>query len=239
MSSSGNPSDCFFAFLGVVNHVTLWFQRENGLFASFDTSECVKPCYYDGKHDHLKIVSIIATMFDPGLNLPEHERRPVLENQLPNPEEESETQYSEKERSTFVTTEKKNWLLNPARFSKWYRVSSKGQLETGHSLVRVRNWVKRFIKNCRAPNEQRIKGELMANELADTELDIIKGAQREDFKEEIIPLTARKELSKRSHLLPLVPMLDGGLLRSNTRLRRSEDLRLTPSSRLFCQRNIT
>ena len=58
----------------------------------------------------------------------------------------------------------------------------------------------------------------MANELADTELDIIKEAQREELKEEIIVLTARKELSKRSHLLPLTPMLDGGLLRSNTRL---------------------
>ena len=45
-------------------------------------------------------------------------RRPVLENQLPKPEKESETQYSEKERSIFVTIEKKNWLLNPTRFSK-------------------------------------------------------------------------------------------------------------------------
>ena len=120
------------------------------------------------------------------------ERRPVLENQLPKPEEESKTQYSEKEHSTFVTIEKKNWLLNPARFSKWYRVSSKGQLGIGHSLVRVRSWVKRFIKNCRAPNEQCIKGELTANELADTELDIIKEAQREEFKEEIIALNGKK-----------------------------------------------
>ena len=55
----------------------------------------------------------------------------------------------------------------------------------------------------------------MANELADTELDIIKEAQREEFKEEIIALTARKKSSKRSHLLPLTLMLDGGLLRSN------------------------
>ena len=64
----------------------------------------------------------------------------------------------------------------------------------------------------------------MANELADTEVDIIKEAQREEFKEEIIAPTARKELSKRSHLLPLTSMLDGGLLRSNTRLWRSDDL---------------
>lgn len=97
-------------------------------------------------------------------------------------------------------------------------------MEIGHSLIRVRSWVRRFIKNCRAPYEQRDNGELTATELADTELDIIKEAQGEEFNEEIIALTARKELSKRSHLLPLSPMLDGGFLRSNTRLRRSDDL---------------
>ena len=102
------------------------------------------------------------------------ERRPVLEKQIPQPEEGSETHYSEKERSTFVTIEKKDWRLNPARFSKWYRVSSKGQLEIGHSRVRVRSWVKRFIKNCKAPNDQRTMGELTASELADTEKDIIR-----------------------------------------------------------------
>lgn len=145
------------------------------------------------------------------------ERRPVLEKQIPQPEKESETHYSEKERSTFVTIEKKDWRLNPARFSKWYRFSSKGQLEIGHSLVRVRSWVKRFFKNCKAPSDQRTKGELTASELANTELDIIKETQREEFKEEIIALTARKELSKKSHLLPLTPMLDAGILRANTR----------------------
>ena len=82
----------------------------------------------------------------------------------------------------------------------------------------------RFIKNCRVPEEQCIKGELTTKELSDTKLDIIKEVQKEVFNEEIIALTARKELSKRSHLLPLTPMLAGGLLRSNTRLRRSDDL---------------
>lgn len=67
-------------------------------------------------------------------------------------------------------------------------------------------------------------GKLTASELADTKKDIIKEAQRAEFKEEIIALTSRKELSKKSHLLPLTPMLDAGILRANTRLRRSEDL---------------
>ena len=65
---------------------------------------------------------------------------------------------------------------------------------------------------------------MTTKELSDTELDIIKEVQKEVFNEEIIALTARKELSKRSHLLPLTPMLAGGILRSNTRLRRSDDL---------------
>ena len=152
------------------------------------------------------------------------ERRPDLKNQLSRQEEENDTQNSEQEHSTFVILEKETWRLNPARFSKWYRASSQGQLEIGYSLVRVRSWVMRFSKNCRVPEEQRIKGELTTKELSDTELDIIKEAQKEVFNEEIIALTARKELSKRSHLLPLTPMLAGGLLRSNTRLRRSDDL---------------
>ena len=62
----------------MANHVTLWFQLENGSFASFDTNECVKPCYCDRKHDHLKIVPIIATSFDPGVNSTECPSGPSL-----------------------------------------------------------------------------------------------------------------------------------------------------------------
>ena len=120
------------------------------------------------------------------------ERRPDLKNQLSRQEEENDTQNSEQEHSTFVILEKETWRLNPARFSKWYRASSQGQLEIGYSLVRVRSWVMRFIKNCRVPEEQRIKGELMTKELSDTELDIIKEAQKEVFNEEIIALTAKR-----------------------------------------------
>ena len=61
----------FFAFQGVADHVTLGIQRENAQFESFDTTEYVQPGYYDAKHDHLQIVVIIATIFDPGLNSPE------------------------------------------------------------------------------------------------------------------------------------------------------------------------
>ncbi|XP_068697224.1 uncharacterized protein [Montipora foliosa] len=98
------------------------------------------------------------------------------------------------------------------------------KLEFGQSLVRVRGWVKRFINNCKVPNEHRIKEELISNELTLTELQIIQEAQREEYREEIIALIARKELCTRSHLLPLTPMLDAGILRANKKLCISDDL---------------
>jgi len=52
-----------------------------------------------------------------------------------------------------------------------------------------------------------LKGELTASELQDTELEIIREAQREQFNEEITALATGKELLKRSPLLPLTPML--------------------------------
>ena len=41
------------------------------------------------------------------------------------------------------------WRLDPSRYSKWYRAKTKGELETGLSLVRVTAWVHRFADNCR------------------------------------------------------------------------------------------
>ena len=35
----------------------------------------------------------------------------------------------------------KMWRLDPSRYSKWYRVKTKGELEIGLSLVRVTAWV--------------------------------------------------------------------------------------------------
>ena len=51
------------------------------------------------------------------------------------------------------------WRLDPSRYSKWYRVKTKGELEIGLSLVRVTAWVRRFTEKCRKPAEQREKGE--------------------------------------------------------------------------------
>ena len=37
--------------------------------------------------------------------------------------------------------EEVEWRLEPSRYSKWYKVKPKGQLEVGLSLVRVRSWL--------------------------------------------------------------------------------------------------
>ena len=144
------------------------------------------------------------------------ERRAVEQPTTRLPDEEIDQEDSSN--STLVTTNENNWRLHPSRFSKWHRVTR--CLELGLSLVRVRSWVRRFIKNCRVLSDRRLKGELTASELQDTELEII----REQFNEEITAIATGKELLKRSPLLPLTPILQAGILRANTRLRQSDDL---------------
>ena len=98
------------------------------------------------------------------------------------------------------------------------------KLEIGTSLVRVHSWVKRFIGNCRKPVEQRVVGELTPDELKRAEERIIKDAQYDAFNEEIKALVGGKELPKKSSILTFTPMVTDGILRSNTRLRYSDDL---------------
>ncbi|CAB3991157.1 Hypothetical predicted protein [Paramuricea clavata] len=116
------------------------------------------------------------------------------------------------------------WHLKPSRFSKWYRLSLTKRLELGLSLVRVRAWVHRFIANCRKLKKDRVSGELTANELQGVEEIIIREAQMEVYCQEITALKEKKSLPKRSSILNLTPIWKDGLLRSNTRLRYSEDL---------------
>jgi len=116
------------------------------------------------------------------------------------------------------------WRLDPSRYSKWYRVKPKGELEFGLSLVRVRSWVQRFIKNCRKPQNQRERGELTATERKNTEEKIIKETQGDAFKNEIVALQNDQSLPRKSSLLTLTPILIEGILRSNTRLRYSNNL---------------
>ena len=108
-------------------------------------------------------------------------------------------------------------------YSKWYRIQSKGKLEIGTSLVRVTGWINRFLANVRKHQNDRVCGELTPRELRQEEEQIIKTAQQECFPDEIQALKDNKPLSSKSTLLKITPKLSGGLLRSNTRLRYSDD----------------
>lgn len=116
------------------------------------------------------------------------------------------------------------WRLNPSRYSKWYRVKQKGELKLGLSLVRVRAWVHRFTANCRRPADQRLKGELTPLELQDAEEAIIKEVQTEAYAAEMDALRRNTQISRRSTLAPLNPVLVDGIVRSNTRLQHADNL---------------
>ena len=113
---------------------------------------------------------------------------------------------------------------NPMEYSKWYRINSKGKLEIGMSLVRVTGWINRFLANITRPQSDRESGELNPRELKQAEEQIIKTAQQECFPDEIRALEDDKPLPSKSTLLKITPKLYGRLLRSNTRLRYSDDL---------------
>ena len=98
---------------------------------------------------------------------------------------------------TMVSIDKtSNWYLDPKRFSSWQR------------LTRVQAWVYRFLDNRRMPEDFRISGELMPEEIEDTEIQIIKNAQREAFTDDYLALSHRHELPKSSKLIRLNPKLD-------------------------------
>ena len=93
--------------------------------------------------------------------------------------------------------------MDPSRYSKWYRVKTKGELGIGLSLVRVTAWVRRFTdNNCRKPAEQREKGELKPLELPNAEEFIIWEVQSKVYAAEIEPLRRNKEILRGSALAP-------------------------------------
>ena len=142
--------------------------------------------------------------------------RPITENS---------TSYNAIQRLTSEPkVEEVEWRLEPSRYSKWYNVKPKGQLEVGLSLVRVRSWVQRFVSNCRRPEIQRVLGELTPLELTTAEIEIIRESQNEAYSEETEALAKKKPLPRKSTLLPCTPILINRILRSNTRLQHSDDL---------------
>ena len=102
--------------------------------------------------------------------------------------------------------------MDPSRYSKWYRVKTKGELEVILSLVRVTVWVRRFTDICRKPAEQREKGELKPLELQNAEEFIFREVQSKVYAAEIEPLRRNKEILKGSALAPSNSVLDTGIL---------------------------
>ena len=88
----------------------------------------------------------------------------------------------------------KMWRLDPSRYSKGYRVKTKGELEIGLSLVCVTAWVRRFTGNCRKSAEQREKGDLKPLELQNAEEFVIRKVQSKVYAAEIEPLRRNKEI---------------------------------------------
>ena len=112
---------------------------------------------------------------------------------------------------TTINQEDPSWRLNSKRFSSWKR------------FTRVHAWVRRFVDNCRGRARQ--NGELKSSEIEDTEVQVIKSAQREAFPEEYLALQHRKELPKNSKLLAFRPRLDEeGQMRCDSQLKYAEFL---------------
>ena len=125
--------------------------------------------------------------------------------------------------SYYVETVKSKGEPDPTDYSKWYRIQSKGKLEIGISLVRVTCWINRFLANVIKHQNERVRGELTPRELRQAEEQIIKTARQECFPDKLQALKNNKPLPNNSTLLKITPKLSGGLLRSNMRLRYSDD----------------
>ncbi|XP_069102091.1 uncharacterized protein [Argopecten irradians] len=97
------------------------------------------------------------------------------------------------------------------RFSKWRRL--------GNVVLRIKQLVHRFRKNKRISADQPV--ETLPTRV-DSEVTIIRQAQKSDFEEEISDLCAGKQVSKTSSIKGLDPYLDdAGLLRVGGRLKTS------------------
>ena len=82
-----------------------------------------------------------------------------------------------------------------------------------------------FIENCRLPLTLCKKGTLRPEEIATSEMQLIRLAQQEEFQEEIHALKSGRELPGKSQLLPLKPMLDEEeMLRCDGRLTNADCL---------------
>ena len=104
--------------------------------------------------------------------------------------------------------------LDVERYSDWNR------------MVRIYAWVYRFIGNCKIQSKRfRGTGELQPEEIRDIEIRLIKSTQRECFQSEFDAIKSGREVSSKSKLVGLKPLIDNdGLLRCNSRLKYAEHM---------------
>ena len=149
----------------------------------------------------------------------------VRENRNEQCEFTSEETVTESQSRSFMTNViDPAWRLEPTRYSKWYRINQTGKCEVGLSIVRVRSWVNRFIRNCKTERKNRETGELTPVELIISEEQFIREAQETAFAKEVAALKKGKPVPRSSSLLKLNPMLENGMVRSNTRLRNANEI---------------
>ena len=115
-------------------------------------------------------------------------------------------------RRTFLAlTDRQDYPLDPTHYS---------------SLLKLRRavaWVNRCIENCKKKAAFWMTGELKADELKKSEIQLDKQAQRCEFQDEWNALLSRGPLSSNSKLLALKPQLDDdGLIRSDGRLTNAQ-----------------
>ena len=84
-------------------------------------------------------------------------------------------------------------------------------------------WVNRFIENCKRDAAFRMTGELTADELKRSEVELFRRTQQSEFQDEYKALVNRRPLPSNSKLLSLKPKLDDdGLIRSDGRLTNAK-----------------
>ena len=126
--------------------------------------------------------------------------------------------YQEPERTDetlgFVTIVERTVLpVDPRRYSTWLK------------LRRIQSWINRFIQNSQMQNADRTSGELLADELKKTEIQLVRYAQIVEFQEEWTALSRGRSLPAHGKHLHLQQKLDDdGLLRSDGRLKNAKFL---------------
>ena len=115
-------------------------------------------------------------------------------------------------RRLFVAlTDRQDYPLHPTDCSSWLK------------LQRTVAWVNRFIENCKKNAAFWMTGELKADALKKSEIQLVKQAQRCEFQDEWNALLSRRPLSSNSKLLALNPQLDDdGLIWSDGRFTNAK-----------------